>query len=107
MTQNNIEALVEDFRVAALGAESYKIWETEQIEKKTRKRLVKAFASIEAERDALQAQLDSMTQEWARGPRGDAYPLEMGSESKARYYAAEQGEVVYRRLVGPWVEVAD
>jgi hypothetical protein len=60
---------------------------------------------LAAKRDALQAQLDSMTVEWARGPSGDRFPTEMNSEVKARYYAAECGESVYRRLVGPWVEV--
>lgn len=58
-----------------------------------------------AERDALQAQLDSMTTAWGVG-FGGVRVARFPSEGEAREYLGRTpGHVLVQRLVGPWVEV--
>lgn len=77
--------------------------------------LTDAVEALVAERDALQARLDTMTTEW--GTKIVSEPgVDLGTEEYARrnvarwnlsprHRGAMAGAVV-RRLVGPWVEVA-
>jgi len=81
--------------------------------RKTNRELI----AVLAERDALRAQLDSMTTEWGvdyegHDVRPPLYPAD--TEDSARDYATAREAAssslrfaVKRRLVGPWVEVTD
>lgn len=68
-----------------------------------------ALVQAREERDALRAQLDSMTTEWGVAYKGFVSAeavMEIGYEDVAHAHVGE-GDVVVKRLAGPWVEVTD
>jgi hypothetical protein len=68
--------------------------------------LIREIQKVRAERDALQAQLDSMTVEAGVKYHPSAGVVPYPGEKQARAVSAGfAGRRIMKRLVGPWVEV--